>query len=359
MLINDFLEAHNINDEVYAVGVSGGADSLALAFMLAEWAKLNRKKIIALTVNHGLRPSALKEAEYVASKMSKIGVEHHILTWEGVKPSSGIETAARAMRYKLLEEWCLEHNINKLFIAHHKNDQAETFLMRLQRGSGIDGLCGIAEVSKLGNLQLLRPLLNTTHDELKSYLMQKNIKWVEDESNNCDDFLRVRARKLLPILEDVLGLDIDRIVNTMTVLSNSRSYLEEQALSVIKNNVKKWENAGVSLSLKSFSELHQEMRYRVLSKLISLVGNKAYAPEGGEVLRLIENLTGEKVFRGSTLGDCEILVSQGKIWIVPELKIKDKPSKKTWEEFVERNPQYKKITIPYKLRLSLMLRHPI
>lgn len=359
MLINDFLEAHHIDDEVYAVGVSGGADSLALAFMLAEWANLNNKKIIALTVNHGLRASSLTEAEYVASVMATIGVEHHILNWEGEKPTSGIETAARAMRYKLIEDWCLEHDISKLFIAHHKNDQAETFLMRLQRGSGIDGLCGIAEVSRLGNLQLLRPLLNTNPDELKSYLKQKSIKWVEDESNDCDDFLRVRARKILPILEKNLGLNVDRIVNTMNVLSNSRSYLEEQAVSIIKNNVKKWENAGVSLSLKSFSELHQEMRYRVLSKLISLVGNKTYAPEGAEVLRLIDNLIDEKGFSGSTLGDCEVFVLQGKIWIVPELKIKNKPSKKAWEEFVERNPQYKKITIPYKLRLSLMLRHPI
>lgn len=359
MLINDFLEAHNIDDEVYAVGVSGGADSLALAFILADWANQNKKKLIALTVNHGLRPSALDEAKYVASLMAEIGVEHHILTWEGEKPTTGIETAARAMRYKLLDEYCSNNKIKNLFIAHHKNDQAETFLMRLQRGSGIDGLCGIAEVSKLGNLQLLRPLLNTMPNELKQYLSEKNIKWVEDESNNCDDFLRVRVRKFLPILEETLGLNVDRIVNTMAVLSQSRNYLEEQAEKFIKNNVKKWDNAGMSLALKSFLELHQEMRYRVLSKLICGVGNKAYAPEGGEIVRLIENLMSEKKFCGATLGDCEILVSQNKIWIVPELKIKNKPSKKVWEDFVEKNPQYKKIAIPYKLRLSLMLRHPI
>lgn len=111
----------------FAVGVSGGADSLALVYLLREWALRCGKKIVALTVDHQLRPTSRQEADYVAKLMRQAGIEHHILTWEGEKPVSGIETAAREARYRLLEDWCLSNGIYTIFMAHHKRDQAETF----------------------------------------------------------------------------------------------------------------------------------------------------------------------------------------------------------------------------------------
>lgn len=143
----------------WAVGVSGGADSLALVFLLQEWAKEKQADFTALTVQHGLRPEAEAEAQYVARLMKAHGIKHHILYWKGEKPVSGVESAARTARYELMYDWCRQNGVGALLIAHHKRDQAETFLMRLQRGSGVDGLSAMAPVSKWKNLYVVRPLL--------------------------------------------------------------------------------------------------------------------------------------------------------------------------------------------------------
>ena len=118
--MKDFLKSHNIEDKVIAVGVSGGADSLALAIWAAENAKKCNIKVVALTVDHKLRPESTEEAEYVSKIMQKYGVEHHILTWEGEKPDTGIEEAARIARYNLLKNWCFSHGIKSIMIAHHQ-----------------------------------------------------------------------------------------------------------------------------------------------------------------------------------------------------------------------------------------------
>ena len=141
----DFFNEHNITESVVAVGVSGGADSLALALMLKDAGK----SVVALTVNHCLRKEAQAEAEYVASLMKKHGIEHHILLWnEGAKIAKGIEEAARVARYKLMFDYCKKHKIKVLATAHHMRDQAETFLLRLQRGSGLFGLSAMLPVTE-------------------------------------------------------------------------------------------------------------------------------------------------------------------------------------------------------------------
>lgn len=376
-MITEFLNKYQINDEAIAVGVSGGADSLALVLMMNEELKPIGKKVIALTVNHGLREEAGNEAQYVAKLMSDFDIEHHILIWEGKKPESGIEESARIARYNLLTEWCCQNNVKTLAIAHHLLDQAETFFMRLERGSGLTGLCGMMPISEMNGLTIIRPLLECEPSLLKNYLNTHGIKWVEDPSNQSDNFLRVRVRKFMPVLKDMLGVDAARIANTMLILSRTKNYMEEQTAKFIKNYVRYWDKAGVSFSLKTFQEQHEEMCYRVLSFLIKEVGNNVYTPRsedvqrlynrilhnkfGGiefdtvkldEVMEIRQNMT-ENQFKGATLGGCEIFVFQGKIWIVPELKGRVKLSKKDWELFVTDNPQFAKCKLPYKLRLSL------
>lgn len=349
----EFLHKHNIKDKKLAAGVSGGADSLALVLQMQEELSPLGYKITALTVNHGLRPEALSEAEYVAGVMKKNGIEHHILTWNGDKPQSGIEETARIVRYNLLKNWCAENAVQALFIAHHQKDQAETFLMRLQRGSGLDGLCGMAEVIFSGDLKILRPLLNRNRAEMTDYLQVKGISWVEDPSNQSEEYLRVRVRKFLPLLEEKLGITVKRIAETMEVLARTRGYLEEQTDKFIKNNVKYWNKAGVSISINALDDLHAEMRYRVLGRLLKETGGRIYAPESEEILRLDERLF-KSDFKSCTLADCEIFSGQGKIWIIPEAKVKAVMPKKIWDEFTELHPQYKKVKIPYKMRLSLV-----
>ena len=135
-MIKEFLEKYGLTDvQEFAVAVSGGADSLALVLMMQEELAPLGKKIVALTVDHKLRGESTEEALYVGRIMKAYQIEHHILTWNGEKPKNGIEEAAREARYNLLVDWCQQKKISVLAIAHQALDQAETFFMRLQRGS--------------------------------------------------------------------------------------------------------------------------------------------------------------------------------------------------------------------------------
>lgn len=369
--MRNFCKKYQIEADCLAVGVSGGADSLALVLRLQEELGAEGRKIVALTVDHRLREESAREAAYVAELMQKFGIEHHILVWEGAKPESSIEEAAREARYALLKEWCETNGIGVLAVAHHERDQAETFLMRLQRGSGVDGLCAMAPVSRLDNLLLIRPFLNKAPEDMKNYLNQKGIAWVEDPSNQSDDFLRVKVRKFIPELEERLGLSVHRIAETTAVLQRTRNYLEEQCAVFIKKHVRSWAGIACSFSLNALSELHEEMVFRVLTRLLREVGRRRYMPRAEDVERLCKNLLGDKFdslyfeektvspFKGCTLGGCEIFLSQGKVWIVPELKNKEVLSRKDWEAYTEIFPQYKKMKLPYKLRLSLVKLTPI
>ena len=339
-----------------AVGVSGGADSLALVLLLAEL--LGKKRIVALTVDHGLRKESFREANYVARLMNEYGIEHHILAWKGEKPTQGIEEAARIARYNLIYEWCRQNEVNTLGVAHHLLDQAETFFIRLHRGSGLDGLCGMSAVSYRGRLQVIRPFLKTHPQKMKDYLLQKKLQWVEDPSNQSDDYLRVRVRKFLPLLDEKLGIGAERIVSTMQTLSFSRDCLNTQAKKFIENHVKKWGNAGFSFSYNLLSALSDEISFRVLSILIKETGGREYAPEASEIMRL-QQILAQDNFKGCTLGNCEIFFFQKKIWGVPEKKDKQILSKKAWDDFCDNYPIYKKFKLPYKLRLSLYKLNPI
>lgn len=355
--MDDFFKKYNINDEVIAAGVSGGADSLALIFRLEEWAKANNRKVVALTVDHGLRVESGQEALYVADLMKQYGIEHHILVWEGSKPTKGIEAEARAVRYQLLGKWCQENQVKVLATGHHQRDQAETFLLRLQRGSGLSGLSGILPVSNRDGLMIIRPQLENTPQELKDFLIAKGIAWVEDPSNQCEDFQRVKIRNYLPQLEKEIGISVECLAGTADVLARTRAYMEEQVEQVVRDNVRYLEkNCGAIVSKKSLDEMHEEIRYRLLALLIKKIGKRDYTPEAEDVLRLCRGIVSEQEFRGCTLGECEIFAAQKKIWIVPELKSKWILSKKMWEEFVVQNPQYGHMMLPYKVRRVLFER---
>lgn len=350
----DFFEKYPVVEKVIAAGVSGGADSLALVLRLKEWGDLKGVKIIALTVNHHLRPEADAEADYVAGLMMRYGVEHHILHWKSGKLSTGIEEAARKARYDLISKWCADNGVAVLATGHHRRDQAETFLLRLIRGSGVDGLSSILPVSERNGLTIIRPQLEDNPDELRNYLKKAGVKWMEDASNQNEDFLRVRIRRFLPILETELGLSETRLAATAAILGKTRSYLEAEANKFIERHVENWGSAGVSLELESWLGLHGEMQYRVLAFLVKAVGKRDYAPTSEEMLRLCSRLAASG-FKGCTLGGCEIFPFKQKIWIVPELKNPGRLLKKEWDEFLQTHPEYAKPELPYKLRRGLVV----
>ena len=242
--MQDFFVQYGIENATIAVGVSGGADSLALALSLHE----QGKKIIALTVDHGLRPESKNEAEYVASIMQKFGIEHHILTWDGEKPQTGVEEAARQARYNLLFEFCKKHGIKYLATGHHRRDQAETFLLRLSRGSGVFGLSGILPVSERNGITIIRPQLDASPDDLKQYLKAKNVSWVEDPMNDITDFVRVKIRKFLPQLQNI-GIDEAKLAQTAATLQHTREFLQDLCDKFVSDYVRWFGNKVASISL--------------------------------------------------------------------------------------------------------------
>lgn len=337
-----------------AVGVSGGADSLALVVLLAEL--LGNKRIVALTVDHKLRDESTEEACYVADLMQNLGIEHYILTWDGKKPKQGIEEAARIARYNLIYDWCQNNRVGTLCVAHHLLDQAETFFIRLHRGSGLAGLCGMSSVGYWKNLKIIRPLLDVHPQELRDFLKQRNIRWVEDPSNQSDDFLRCRIRKFLPILEEITGITAERIADTMKVLAQSRDYIRFQVDGFIDKYARFWDEVGVCISLKALRETHKELVYQVINDLLKKISGKDYSPRADDVERLVGKITqkNNESFSGATLSECEIFVAKNKLWIVREMKQKSKMPKKVWEDFLRKNSHYSHLELPYKLRVALV-----
>jgi len=213
------------NLPTFAVAVSGGGDSMALVRMLAK--NYVDKIIHAITVNHNMRENSAAEAEQVKAWLSDLpNVKHIILHWEDAKPLTGKMEAARDARYRLMAEYCREHGISVLALAHHGDDQTETFFMRLARGSGLDGLSGMRETRPYNeHLTLWRPLLKHSHEELLQYCREHNIEWVEDPTNDNPDYTRTRFRKLRSLLGDE-GLSVKRMATTANRIARAQDALE-------------------------------------------------------------------------------------------------------------------------------------
>ena len=344
-MMKNFFDTHGIKDNVIAAAVSGGADSLALALRLSECGK----KVVALTVDHKLRAESTTEALYVQKLMKSHNIEHHILTWNTPKPTKGIEEAARLARYRLMIDFCKEHHINYLALGHHRRDQAETFLLRLARGSGVYGLSGMLPVIKRDGINLIRPQLSDNPEDLRLYLKQKNISWVEDPMNQDEDFARVKIRKFLPKLAQI-GLDEERLSDTASTMAKTRNFIQTMVDDFINTKVRWWENIVASLSWEALKKSPEEISLNVLGQLIQKVGINSYIPESAELLRVLAQGTD---FKGCTLGNCELLIAAKRLWILPEDKENSLLSKQDWLKFLERHPKYQNTGLPYKVRRAL------
>jgi len=351
-LIKDFLDKYKITEKRLALGVSGGADSLALALLFKQ--ELPSYQLIALTVDHGLRPSSKKEADYVAKVMADFDIEHHILTWKGKKPTTGIEEQARLARYRLLGDWCKAHNIHYLAIAHHLFDQAETFLMRLERGSGLYGLSSMQEISDKNGIKILRPLLNTHPQILKDYLRKQNVEWMEDESNQCTDFLRVKMRQFLPLLAEKTGITAERLCLAAENLHRTRGFIEGMVNDIICNKVHIWRNCGASFDIAEFISWHEELKFYVLSRLISDISGNAYMPEA-EPLRALINDMKKADFSGATLGGVYFCKQDLRLWLVKEYRGNNMDaSEQAWAKYEQNVPEVRGLKIPAKLKQALI-----
>lgn len=264
------------------VAVSGGPDSVALLGLLVEWARLpGRPRLHAATVDHGLRPESAVEAAAVATLCERLGVPHATLRWEGLKPATALQAAARRARYDLLVREARRIGDAVLVTAHTLDDQAETLLMRLAHGSGPSGLTGMrARVEKDG-VPLVRPLLAIPKARLVATAEARNLPFVRDPSNADQRFERVRWREALPFLAEQ-GLTAERfgrLAQRMARLDEAASRRAEEVLAAVRL-------PGEAMGLR-FDELAQEPEEIVLRVLASALD--AVAP-GGEAYGRLERL---------------------------------------------------------------------
>ncbi|MCP4394828.1 MAG: tRNA lysidine(34) synthetase TilS [Alphaproteobacteria bacterium] len=293
-----------------AVAVSGGADSMALCLLADKWAKQNDGKIVAVTVDHHLRPSSTDEANKVHEWLTAQNIEHHILDWEN-PVTKGLEAAARNARYKLLNLFCKDNGILHLMLAHHIDDQAETFLMRLERGSGVYGLSSMAPIIYKENVRYLRPMLDVSRERIHATCHDYNQEWFEDESNYDDKHKRVRFRKLLPTLTNN-GLDSKTLAATAQRMANARNALE-YSISELSAKTMTIHPAGFALmDAKILCEAPTEIGLRTLSNALTCIGGTEYPPRLERLERLYTSMALHCAeggnFNGATLSGCTIKI---------------------------------------------------
>ena len=291
-----------------AVGVSGGADSVGLMYLLAQWRDWREAKgrlvpsISVLTVNHGLRPEAADEVALVKKWARALGFSHKALLWEGEKPGANIQAEARDARYQLMTDWCLSGSVPAdLLIAHHLDDQAETFLIRLQRGSGVDGLSGMAALSQRNGIRLLRPLLEVPGDRLRATLKKADHPWIEDPSNEDERYLRVKVRNALSVLEE-FGLGRDRLIGTSKAMARARVALEH-VTGELEGQTIVWSDFGFAdVDFRLVEKAPDEIALRLLARLVKKMGSKDFAPRLSALEGLLDAIKQGALGRGRTLG---------------------------------------------------------
>ncbi|MGF1628511.1 MAG: tRNA lysidine(34) synthetase TilS [Kiloniellaceae bacterium] len=296
-----------------AAAVSGGPDSLALAFLLRDWVAARGGRLTALTVDHGLRSDSATEAAWVGGLMQAHGIAHEILTWQGRKPAASRQAAARRARYELLLAACEVRGIFHLALAHHLEDQAETFLLRLGRGSGLDGLAAMAPVSETSGLRLLRPLLTLPKARLLATLEARGLDWVEDPSNEDSAYARVRLRRLLPELAGE-GMTPARLGSASRHLGRARAALESDVAVVLARAARPDPAGFLDLDPAALAGASAEVSLRALARCLMAVGGAGYTPRLERLERLHACLRGG-LAKAVTLGGCRV-VPRGARWLV-------------------------------------------
>lgn len=306
-----------------AVAFSGGPDSLALLVLAAQWAK--RRKGVSLhafTVDHGLRAASAAEARRAAAMAKALGVPHRILRWKGEKPASGIQAAAREARYRLLLDACRAAGVHDLLVAHHLEDQAETFLLRLARGSGVDGLAAMAASRQLTDeepaVRLLRPLLDLPRERLLATVRRSGIAPVEDPSNENEAFDRVKARKALAALAP-LGLDAARLARTAAHMARARAALEAATTALLADHARLSSFGHAELDCGALLAAPREVGLRALAAIIRAVGGHDYAPRLDALEGLYAAAGDGKLGRGRTLAGVKLAASGRRIVAMREL----------------------------------------
>lgn len=286
------------DEAAVVLAVSGGPDSLALMWLAARWRRARRRgpELVAVTVDHGLRPEAAREAREVKRRAADWGILHRTVRWRGEKPATGLPAAARAARYALLGQAARRHGAAAVVTAHTQDDQAETVLMRLLRGSGLGGLGGMAEVSTRDGVTLLRPLLGIGKSRLIATLRRAGIGYADDPTNSDPHYTRARLRTLMPHLA-AEGADARSLARLAARLARADAALEVMTDGAARYLASRQASHQASshagrrpgIEATAFAALAEEIRVRLLIRAIAAVGHEGPV-ELGKVEALVAAL---------------------------------------------------------------------
>lgn len=261
--------------EKLLLAVSGGPDSVALMLLCAQWAARASHEIAVATVDHGLRADARAEAEQVGEWARSLGFAHHLSSWEGEKPQARIQERARTARYALLADCAKSIGAGAIVTAHHADDQAETILFRLTRGSGVSGLAGMAPRSSAhGPVPLLRPLLGFTKSELVEICQNAGHCFFSDPSNANDAYARARLRKLMPLLAEQ-GLDRDALLRLGERAARAEAALASCAAAAHERALAETAPALARFDAGALAELPLDILQRILGREIARLAPQA------------------------------------------------------------------------------------
>lgn len=311
------------------VAVSGGGDSMALLHVLKRWRDQTGVPIAALTVDHNLREGSRAEAEQVAEICAEWGVPHDILTWEDWDGQGNLQAKAREARYRLIAGWAAKNGIEGVTLGHTKTDVAETFLMRLARKAGVEGLAAMDKVFDRNGVRWARPFLFETREDLRAYLRDKKISWSDDPSNDDTRFDRVKARQALAALAP-LGIDEEALGQAAHHIFMGNSALEDYTLATAQTHVTVEDGC---LTLKRRPPISAEIERRLLVKALQWVGRLDYPPRASTVQEIETGL----VTADKATGCGCIFIRKGRdILIIRELQaVKDLTSLTTerWDGY--------------------------
>jgi tRNA(Ile)-lysidine synthase len=293
----DALLAPLAEEKALLLAVSGGPDSVALMLLAARWSLRETKRIVVATVDHGLRAGSREEALSVASQAEALGFEHRLAVWEGEKPSTRLQERAREARYARLADCAAGIGPGCAIVtAHHADDQAETILFRLCRGSGVAGLAGMAAVSTWDGVKVLRPLLNVPKAALRAICAEAGCAYVTDPANADPRFARARLRSLMTTLASE-GLDRDALLRL-----GRRAARAEAALRLCAARVEERAQVEINETAASFrADLlrgeSEELLMRLIETQISRWGS---APRLDRLERALERVA-RALAKGETL----------------------------------------------------------
>jgi len=300
-----------------AVACSGGPDSMALTFLLKDWADTIDGSVSALIVDHGIRSESGLEAKTVAARLPQHDIRAEILTYSGPPFTKMLQATARQARYNLLSEWCARNAVLSLFVAHHQEDQAETVLLRLARGSGLDGLAAMAPVVETRQLRILRPLLTVPAKRLRATLKDRGAEFVQDPSNKDPNYARVRMRALSETLGRE-GMTARRLAATAVHAARARSTVEGGVAQLLAHAALVYPQGYASLEKLALQKAPEEIALRAMARMLTTIGGNDYSPRMERLLRLYDWMISNPGKGGKTLSGCRILAQDGTFLVCRE-----------------------------------------